>query len=55
MFMGLRDRIRIDVSGQAGDAFSKLGLWVRAFARVDFAVVRPQHLTRIVGIKKGDN
>ena len=55
VFMGLRDRIRIDVSGQAGDAFSKLGLWVRAFARVDFAVVRPQHLTRIVGIKKGDN
>lgn len=55
VYMGMRQQVRIDVSHEAGDAFGKLGLYVRAFARVDFAIIRPAQLVRIVGITKGDN
>ncbi len=53
VYMGMRERVRIDVSPHGSGVFNKLGLWVRAFARVDFAIVRPAQLVRITGIKKG--
>ncbi len=55
VYMGMRQRVRIDVSPHGSGVFNKLGLWVRAFARVDFAIVRPAQLVRITGIKKGAN
>jgi len=51
VYMGMRQQVRIDVSPHGSGVFDKLGLWVRAFARVDFAVVRPGELCRITGIK----
>lgn len=53
VYMGMRQRVRIDVSPHGSGVFNRLGLWVRAFARVDFAIVRPAQLVRITGIKKG--
>ena len=51
VFMGMRNQVRIDVSPHGTGVFNKLGLWVRAFARVDFAVIRPAQLARLTGIK----
>ena len=52
LYMGVRDRVRIDVSPHGSGAFDKMGLWVRAFARVDFALVRPGLVARLGGIRK---
>ena len=52
VYMGMRSQVRIDVSPHGAGVFNKLGLWVRAFARVDFAITRPAQLVRITGIKK---
>lgn len=51
VYMGMRNQVRIDVSPHGTGVFNKLGLWVRAFARVDFAVIRPAQLARLTGIK----
>lgn len=50
LWLGMRSEVRVDVSREAKDVFQKLGVLVRVFARMDVAVVRPTHLTKITGI-----
>jgi HK97 family phage major capsid protein len=49
-FFGTRRQITLEISRVAGDAFSKLQVFIRAYLRADFAFVRPQHLVVIKGI-----
>jgi HK97 family phage major capsid protein len=50
LWLGMRSQVRVDVSREAKDVFQRLGVLVRVFARMDVAVVRPTHLTKITGI-----
>lgn len=50
VWIGLRNQIRMEVSPHGTGVFDRLALWVRAYIRMDVAVVRPKELTRITGI-----
>ena len=50
VWVGVRNQVRIDVSPHGTGVFNEMGLWVRAFIRVDVAVVRPAELAVITGI-----
>ncbi len=49
--IGMRTQLVLESSRVAGDAFEKMDVLVRAYLRADVAVLRPSHLTKIVGIK----
>ncbi len=49
--VGMRKQLTIDVSPHAGtDTFAKVEALIRAYMRVDVAVLRENHFTKIVGI-----
>ena len=49
--VGMRKRLTIDITGAAGtDTFAKVEALIRAYMRVDVAVLRENHFTKIVGI-----
>ena len=50
LLYGVRTDLRIDVSDSAGSAFEQMEYLVRAFVRMDLAVLRENHFTRIKGI-----
>ena len=50
VWIGLRNQVRIDVSPHGTGVFNQMGLWIRAFIRMDVAVVRPAELAVITGI-----
>ena len=54
MVMGVRTAVTFQVSDQAGDssgsAFTQRQVWVGAFMRADFAVLRPKHFIVLSGI-----
>ncbi|WP_287154432.1 phage major capsid protein [Candidatus Solincola tengchongensis] len=50
LWIGMRTDLRIEVSREAGDAFSKLQVLIRAYLRADVLVVRPGWFTIIDGI-----
>ena len=51
VWVGLRNQVRIDVSPHGTGVFNQMGLWIRAFIRMDVAVVRPAELAVITGIE----
>jgi len=48
--LGIRTNPVIELSRQAGDAFSRLHVMLRIYARVDFQVFHPKFLCRIPGL-----
>lgn len=50
VYVGVRNAVRIDVSPHGSGIFNKLAVWIRAFIRMDVAIVRTDHLTVIKGI-----
>jgi len=50
VILGVRSNPVIEVSREAGDAFSRLHVMVRVFARVDWQVFHPKFITRIPGL-----
>ena len=50
VILGVRSRLRVEVSREAGDAFENLGVKIRCWGRFDLAIGRPTHLSRIDGI-----
>lgn len=55
MVMGVRLNVQLMASEQASDgsshAFTHFEVWIRAVARVDFAVLRPSSFVAITGIR----
>lgn len=49
-YVGIRRNIVIEVSRDAGDAFERGQVWVRAYLRGDFALAKPSHFTVIDGV-----
>ena len=50
LWVGMRTDARIETSRTAEDAFSKLEVLVRIYARLDIAVVRPAHFAVVHGL-----
>lgn len=50
LLIGARTNLTIEASRQAGDAFGKLQVLVRAYLRADVAVMRPEWFTVVDGI-----
>ncbi len=50
LWIGVRSDLRIDATGEAGDSFAALQLWIRGYIRLDVAVVRPNHFVVLSGI-----
>jgi len=50
LWLGVRTQARVEASREANDAFKKLQVLIRVYARVDVAVVRPAHFSVIQGI-----
>lgn len=49
--VGMRKQLTIDISPHAGtDTFAKVEALIRAYMRVDVAILRENHFTKIVGI-----
>jgi HK97 family phage major capsid protein len=53
MLFGMRSELRIEATRTGGDddAFAKMDVLIRAYLRADVAILRPNHFTKIVGIK----
>jgi len=51
--IGMRKSLSIDISPHAGtDTFAKIETLIRAYLRVDVAILRENHFTKIIGITK---
>jgi HK97 family phage major capsid protein len=50
LLVGMRKGITIEVTRTGGDAWKRLGVEVRGYVRLDWAVTLPKHFTRIIGI-----
>jgi HK97 family phage major capsid protein len=50
VILGVRTSPRIELSREAGDSFTRLHVLLRLYARVDWAVLQPKWMTRIVGL-----
>jgi HK97 family phage major capsid protein len=50
VLLGVRTDPRIELSREAGDSFSRLHVLLRLYARVDFVVLQPKFITRIIGL-----
>lgn len=50
VWIGLRSSVRIDASIHGPNIFNRLAVWIRAFIRMDVAVVRPDQLCVVRGI-----
>ena len=51
LLYGIRKNIEVEMTRQGGDAFKKCDALIRARMRLDVAVLRENHFTRIAGIK----
>ncbi|MBT2693152.1 phage major capsid protein [Bacillus sp. ISL-55] len=51
LLIGLQSPIRIELSREAEDAYRKGIVYLRIYAMVDIAVLRPKHITKITGLK----
>ncbi|MBK1839965.1 phage major capsid protein [Azospirillum sp. YIM B02556] len=50
LLVAVRENLVIEMSNAAGDAFSKMQVWIRAFLRADIAVARPDKFCTVPGI-----
>jgi HK97 family phage major capsid protein len=50
LVLGFRENIRIELSQEAGDAFKKHQVLIKAYARLDGTILRPDHIARLSGI-----
>ncbi len=51
MLLGVRTELTLEASRVADDAFEKMAVLIRGYLRCDVAVLRPQHFTKIIGIR----
>lgn len=51
LMIGLRSSFRLEVSRVAGDAFSKLQVWVRAYLRADVQLAHPEAFDVTTGVQ----
>lgn len=52
LLIGMQSPIRIEVSREAADAYKKGLVYLRVYAMIDIAVLRPKHITKITGLKE---
>lgn len=52
LLIGMQSPIMVEVSREAGDAFHKGLVYLRVYAMLDIAVLRPKHITKITGLKE---
>ena len=52
LLIGLQSPISIELSREAEDAYRKGLVYLRVYAMVDIAVLRPKHITNITGLKR---
>ncbi|MGF7177012.1 phage major capsid protein [Azospirillum doebereinerae] len=50
LLVAVRENLVIEMTNAAGDAFSKMQIWIRAFLRADIAVARPDKFCTVPGI-----
>ncbi len=50
VLVGIHTEPRVEISREAGDAFSRLHVMFRVYLRADFVVLQPKWLTRITGL-----
>lgn len=50
LLIGMRTSFRLEVSRHAGDAFTNLQVWVRAYLRADIQLAHPEAFVAVVGI-----
>jgi len=50
VLLGLRTELTIELTRQAGDAFSRLHVLLRGYLRADWNVVQPKWISRLVGL-----
>jgi HK97 family phage major capsid protein len=51
LLIGMRTAFRLEASRTAGDAFSNLQVWVRAYIRADIALAHPALFTVVQGVR----
>lgn len=51
MLIGLQSPLMVEVSKEAGDAFKKGLVYLRVYAMLDIAVLRPKRICKITGLK----
>lgn len=52
LLIGLQSPVMVEVSREANDAFHKGLVYLRVYAMLDIAVLRPKHITKITGLKE---
>jgi HK97 family phage major capsid protein len=48
--LGVRRELTINISREAGDAYSKLQVWIRAWLRADVGILIPAHMCIVTGV-----
>lgn len=51
LLIGMQSPIRVEVSREANDAFTKGLVYLRVYSMIDIAVLKPKHITKITGLK----
>ena len=50
VLVGLRKGITIEATRTGGDAWKRLGVEIRGYVRLDWTVMQPKHLARVIGV-----
>jgi len=50
LIVGIRNRVMLDVTREAGDSFSRMQVWVRMFTRLDCVLGIKEHFCKLINI-----